>query len=30
MYINSGLENSDIHKSLVNVTGLESLSLIHI
>ena len=24
MYINSGLENSDIHKSLVNVTGLES------
>ena len=23
MYINSGLENSDIHKSLVNVTGLE-------
>ena len=24
MYINSGLENSDIHKSLVNVTGLDS------
>ena len=24
MYINSGLENSDIHKSFVNVTGLES------
>ena len=24
MYINSGLENSDIHKLLVNVTGLES------
>ena len=23
MYINSGLENSDIHKSLVNVTGLD-------
>ena len=24
MYINSGLENSDIHQSLVNVTGLDS------
>ena len=24
MYINSDLENSDIHKSLVNVTGLDS------
>ena len=24
MYINSGLENSDIHTSLVNVTGLDS------